>query len=248
MMQLSARSRTTSISYSFQPSRLSSIRTLTNGGGFNPGTDDMLKLFAVIGDAAPSAAEGESRADNGGQADIFNMLHGFGKTGGAVIARNTVVFVTDFRRRSDGGARVFQPDGVHRLAETLPVFGLVDHIGLRTDHLHIVFFEDARFFQIERAVQCCLPAHGGEKGVRPFLLDDLLDKFRRNRLDIGGVGEAGVGHDGCRVRVHQNDPVAFLLQGLAGLNAGIVELAGLADDNGAGADDEDGGNVVTFWH
>jgi hypothetical protein len=36
------------------------------------------------------------------------------------------------------------------------------------------------------------------------------------------------------------------LQRLAGLRAGIVELAGLADDDRAGADDEDGLNEVSL--
>ena len=34
--------------------------------------------------------------------------------------------------------------------------------------------------------------------------------------------------------------IALVLQRLAGLRAGIVELAGLADDDRPGADDQDG--------
>ena len=37
-------------------------------------------------------------------------------------------------------------------------------------------------------------------------------------------------------------------QGLAGLGAGVVELAGLADDDGAGADDEDLLDVGALGH
>jgi hypothetical protein len=48
--------------------------------------------------------------------------------------------------------------------------------------------------------------------------------------------------------LHQNDAVTFLAQRLAGLGAGIVELAGLADDDGAGADDQDGLQVGAFGH
>jgi hypothetical protein len=44
---------------------------------------------------------------------------------------------------------------------------------------------------------------------------------------------------GRRVAVDQDDAVALLAQRLAGLGAGVVELAGLADDDRAGADDED---------
>ncbi len=41
----------------------------------------------------------------------------------------------------------------------------------------------------------------------------------------------GIGHDGGRVGVDQDDLIAQLSQGLAGLGAGIVEFAGLADDD-----------------
>jgi hypothetical protein len=71
-----------------------------------------------------------------------------------------------------------------------------------------------------------------------LLLDDLGDDFRRDRLDVGGVGKIGIGHDRRRVGVYQNDPVALLLQGLAGLRAGIIEFACLTDDDRAGAYDQ----------
>ena len=41
------------------------------------------------------------------------------------------------------------------------------------------------------------------------------------------------------LRVDQDDLVALLAQRLAGLGAGVVELAGLADDDRPGADDQD---------
>jgi hypothetical protein len=66
--------------------------------------------------------------------------------------------------------------------------------------------------------------------------------------DIGAVGELGVGHDRGRVRVHEHDAVAFFLEGFAGLGARIIKLAGLADDDGAGADDKDGMDVSSFGH
>ena len=72
--------------------------------------------------------------------------------------------------------------------------------------------------------------------------------LRVDRLDVDGIGELRVGHDGGRVGVHQDDPVAFLAQRLAGLRAGIVELARLADDDRAGADDEDAVDVGALGH
>src|SRR5206468_9484205 len=47
---------------------------------------------------------------------------------------------------------------------------------------------------------------------------------------------------------HQDDAIALGLQRLAGLRARVVELAGLADDDRAGADDQDRLEVATLWH
>ena len=100
----------------------------------------------------------------------------------------------------------------------------------------------------QRAVERGLPAHGRQQRVRALLLDDLGDDLRRDRLDIGGVGEIRIGHDRRRIGVDQHDPVALVLQRLAGLRAGIVEFAGLADDDRAGADDQDRFDVGSFGH
>ena len=81
-----------------------------------------------------------------------------------------------------------------------------------------------------------------------FAHDDFLHAFRRDRLDVGAVGELRVGHDGGRIGVDEDDAVAFLLERLAGLGAGIIEFARLADDDRAGADDEDAVNVSAFGH
>ena len=77
--------------------------------------------------------------------------------------------------------------------------------------------------------------------------DDLLDDFRRDRLDVGAVRELRVGHDRGRIRVDQHDLVAFFLQRLAGLHAGVVEFAALPDDDGAGADDENFVDARCLW-
>ena len=59
MMALSALSRTTSISNSFQPSTDSSISTSLVGEASRPALDDGEEFLAVIGDAAAGAAHGE---------------------------------------------------------------------------------------------------------------------------------------------------------------------------------------------
>ena len=80
------------------------------------------------------------------------------------------------------------------------------------------------------------------------LIDDFLEIFLGERLDVGAVRQFRVGHDGGGVGIDQHDFVAFGAQGFAGLRAGIVEFAGLADDDGAGADDQDFVDVCAFRH
>ena len=84
--------------------------------------------------------------------------------------------------------------------------------------------------------------------MRAFLLNDFGDGLPAYRLDIGGIRHVRIGHDRRRIGIHQDDPVAFLAQGLACLRAGIVELTGLADDDRAGADDQYAFYVGSFRH
>ena len=58
----------------------------------------------------------------------------------------------------------------------------------------------------------------------------------------------GIGHDGGRIGVDQDHPIALFPQGLAGLGTGIVELAGLADDDGTGPEDQDALDIGAFGH
>jgi hypothetical protein len=81
-----------------------------------------------------------------------------------------------------------------------------------------------------------------------FAGDDFLHALGRDGFDVGAVGELRVGHDGGRVGVDEDDAVTFLLERFAGLRAGIIKLARLANDDRAGADDEDGVDVGAFGH
>ena len=82
------------------------------------------------------------------------------------------------------------------------------------DHLDAVFFQHAVLGQIERAVQRGLPAHGGQQRVGAFLRDDLRDHLPGDRLDVGRIRHVRVGHDGGRIGVDQNDPVALFRSAL----------------------------------
>ena len=74
------------------------------------------------------------------------------------------------------------------------------------------------------------------------------DRAPIDRLDVDGVGALRVSHDGRRIGVHQDDPIALFFQSLTRLSSRIIELAGLTDDDGAGTDDEDAVEVGTLGH
>ena len=106
-----------------------------------------------------------------------------------------------------------------------------------------MLLERAVLGERQRGVERGLPAHRRQQRVGPLLLDDLGDDFGRDRLDIGRVGQLGIGHDRRRVRIDDDDAIALGLQRLDRLAPGIIELRRLADDDRPGADDEDGGDV-----
>src|SRR5262249_47206910 len=81
-----------------------------------------------------------------------------------------------------------------------------------------------------------------------LVFEDFFDGFRGNRLDVSRVGEFRVGHDGGGIAVDQDDTIALFPERAAGLDAGIVEFAALADDDGAGADDQDRVDVSALGH
>ena len=94
-----------------------------------PRLDDVEIFLAVVGDAAAGAAEGEARADDAGQADHLERLQRLDDVVG------------------EHGARRFEPDLLHRVAEQFAVLGLVDGLGGGADHLDAEFFEHAHLAQ-----------------------------------------------------------------------------------------------------
>ena len=131
------------------------------------------------------------------------------------------------------------PASQHQLLEDLAVLALVDRLEIRADQLDVVLLEDAVVVQLDGRVERGLAAEGRQDRIRLLLGDDRLDDLPGDRLDVGRVGEVGVGHDRRRVRVDQDDAHALLAKHAAGLGARVVELGGLADDDRPGADNED---------
>ena len=191
---------------------------------------DLLEFIAVVGDAATGAAHGERRADDAGETDRIQHLEGFLEAVG--------------KRR----AGRLQTDSAHGLVKQVAVLGLVDSFLGGADHLHAVGLQHALPGQVQGAVERRLAAHGGQQGIGLFRLDDARHRAPLDGLYVGRVGHGRVGHDGGRVRVHQDHPVPLFPQRLAGLRPGVVEFTGLADDDGAGAQDQDALDVSSLGH
>ncbi len=151
-------------------------------------------------------------------------------------------------RARDPGARHVQPDADHGFLEKLAIFALGDRKGVCADQLHVVPDERAVAVQLHRRVERGLPAHRREDRVRLLAFQYHLDHRRRNRLDVGAIGELRIRHDRGGVRVHEHDFVAFFAQGLARLHAGIIEFAALPDDDRAGANEEDFVQLIVPRH
>ena len=177
--------------------------------------DQLVEFLAVVSDAAASAAERETRPQHARQTDRVPNVLRFGERAGHAALRHS------------------DPDLDHRFFEFLAVFGLLDGRRVGPDHLNLEALQHAVTVQIHSRVEARLAAKRRQERFGPFSLDDLGDDFPSDRLDVGAVGRVRVCHDRGRVGVHQHDRVALFAEGLARLGAGIIELAGLADDDGA---------------
>ena len=192
--------------------------------------DHANELCAVVREAAAETAHGEARANNERVAEVFCKFNRLVDRVGDVAAR-------------DIGSGI-----EHELLEDLAIFALVDRLEVRADQLDVVLLENPVLVQIDRGVERGLAAKRRKNRIGLLLCDDRLNHLPGDRLDVGRIGEVRIGHDGGRVRVHQDHPHALLTQHAARLGARVVELAGLADDDRAGADDENALYVVALWH
>ncbi len=189
-----------------------------------------LQVGPGVGDAAAGATQREGRAAKKRKAELVRQCLRFGQ------------------RLDLAAPRHLHPRRRHRILEEDAVFGDLDGADGSADELDAVALQHAGFRQLDRQVERCLPTDRRQQRVGTFVGDDLLQHRHGERLNVGGIGQLRVGHDRRRVRIDEHDAQAFTLQRFDGLGAGIVELGGLADDDRAGAEDQDAAQVVTAWH
>ena len=108
--------------------------------------------------------------------------------------------------------------------------------------------QDAAAVEVHADVQTGLATERRQDRAGALFLQDFGHIAPGQRLDISPIRRARIGHDGGGIRVHEDDLVPLITQSLAGLRSGVVELTGLTDHNGTGADEENLLEVVTTWH
>ena len=156
-------------------------------------------------------------------------------------------------RRSSGevtirDAGTQQPAARHGRLELLAILRPPDDVDRSADELDAEVVENPSFGEPDSQVERGLPAEGRQQRIRALALEDRGDALEVERLDVGPVREPRVGHDRRRIRVDDHRPVAVLSKHLERLAAGVVELARLADDDGAGADHADALEVAPRRH
>ena len=227
---LSARSRITSSSNSFQPSTDSSIRTRPTGLAVRPSASSRRSSSPVRAMPPPQPP----RVNEGRMTT--------GRPRSPAAARPSVD-----RPDLDPAGQV-EPGGPAGLGELDPRLGPADRVDRRPDELDPEPLQGAVLVQGHGQVERRLPAQGGQQGVGPLGLEHGRDRAGGERLQVGGVGHLRVGHDGRRVGVDQHHPQPQPAQGPAGLGARVVELGGLPDHDRPRPDDQDRAQVLPEGH
>jgi hypothetical protein len=188
---------------------------LVRDGVVQPVAGDPAQVVLVVGQAGPQAAHREGRADDQGIPQLLRT-------------REDVV-----HRVADDGPGGFSANVLDDVLELLAVLAALDRLDVRADELDVVRIEDARVVEGDRGIEGGLAAQGGQERVGALLRDDRLDDAGVDRLDVRDVRDVRIRHDRRGVRVHEDDAQALAAEHAAGLGPGVVELAGLADHDGA---------------
>ena len=204
---------------------------LADRTGFQAALADRPEFLRVVGDATAAAPQGESGSNDAGVgADDLAHLLGFlevvGNAGGA-------------HRHADAG---------HGLLKKQAILRLADRFEVGPDQFHPEALQSAVLGQGHRQVEGRLPSHGGQQGIGPLDLDHPRHHLGGEGLDVGTVGQIRIRHDRGRIAVHQHHLVPLGPQRLAGLGAGIVEFAGLADHDRPRTQQQDAPEIRAAGH
>ena len=191
---------------------------------------DLLEFFGIERGSAACSTESKARADDRRVADLLDDLFCL------------------FPSVSKSAFGRLNADLVHRGLKKLAILAHLDRVDICADQSYSVFLKYAFLVEFDREIQAGLAADGRQDGVRPFFFNYRGESLDRKRLDVGPVGDLGIGHYRRRIGVYENDRKAFLFECSTGLRSRIVEFAGLSDDDRSGTNDQDLLYIVSTRH
>ena len=208
---------------------------LIDARGRDAAANQVFKLLAVVRDTTATATKRKCRTNNGGQTNDIEVREA------SVECRHHFASWQAVPARLDN------------LAELQSILGSLNDFAGGTDHLDVVLLQHAEFVKFACAVQRGLPTERWQHRVNrctTILLKskNAFDGIDRDGFDVGAIREHWIGHDRGRVGVDQHDTVALVAQRLARLRARVVEFTALADDDRAGAENQDGVYVIAAGH
>jgi len=206
---------------------------LRNRAGFEAMTSYKLELFHGVGKAGAFATKDVCGANNYREADFLDGL------ASTCHARLDLFLFGIASAASRGRPRDFQANLDHGQLEPLAVLGRGNRFRVGADELNPMGIEYASFDRLHCQVERRLATKRWQQSIWLLDLDDLRQNLKGQRLDIGGVGELGVGHNCCRIRVSQDDPVTLFSQHPACLRTRVVKLTRLTNDDRARTNEQD---------
>ena len=127
---------------------------------------------------------------------------------------------------------------IELLHKEVAVFGVHNSLDRGTQHLHAILLQHTFLIQFGTTVQCSLSAKCQQDAVGALLLDNLLNKIRSYGQEIHFICNTLRSLNRSDVRIYQHRADTFFTQRLQRLRTGVVELSGLANLQGTGAQDE----------
>jgi hypothetical protein len=179
MTQLSLRSRTTSSSYSFQPSSDLSTWTCPIMLASDAAGDELVELVVVVGDAAPPPAEREGGADDRGQADLFEDTPGLVEGGDGLGFGGREVGAG-----ADLGEFFWRSSALLIASRSAPIISMPNSASTPESYRAQAQLRPVCPPSVGRTASMGVPAAASFSMI-------FSDRVGRDRLDVGPVAKAG---------------------------------------------------------
>ena len=174
---------------------------LVNRAHVDAAPGNLPEFLDVVRDAAADPTQREGRPDDARKTEDLDGRNG-------LLDRPHVAALRNVRA-----------DRSHGLAELEAVLRDLDGFDRCADELDAVLLQRPVLAESDREIEGRLPADRRKHRVRALAIDDLCQHFRRERLDVGPVGQLRIGHDRRRVAVDEDDLEPLGSEGLASLCA-----------------------------